>query len=41
VRRVAAAPGAELLIVSDANSVYIAEALAAVGLAGCFAQAQP
>ncbi|KAK9837474.1 hypothetical protein WJX81_005006 [Elliptochloris bilobata] len=38
VRRVAAAPGCELVILSDANSVFIAEVLAAAGLAHCFSQ---
>ena len=41
VRRIAYVPGCELVILSDANSVFIGEVLAAAGIAYCFSQACP
>ena len=39
VRSIADVPGCELVILSDANSVFISEVLAAAGIAHCFSQA--
>ena len=41
VRRIAFVPGCELVILSDANSVFIYEFLAAAGILHCFSQACP
>ncbi len=40
VRNIAAVPACELVIMSDANSLFINEILAAAGLTACFSQAR-
>lgn len=40
VRKIAALPACELVVVSDANSLFINEVLVAADLTSCFSQAR-